>query len=795
MSSLSLANNLYIESKYSESEDSKYEHKEEFTWIISTNGKYVNCQGRIPQRGKSIKIRLLNEGCLSERKGNYLAEEVDSEIILYEIIDNKKHIIYRWKPFFTDDSKTANLNDSKNYNEDIKSDSKESDDAWNKQFSGHENLEILDEMLTEWKNNEQYEEIDFPSKEKSNSKDKSSSNVSHKKSKKKVIRAVKDKMYLIKGKIQSGKTQWMTDGIIKLLLQGKSSVIIFRQMGDLIQFKERLDERFQEIVEIFDNNDEILPVSLEYIIAKENGFSVNDFVDSLQGTPAKIFLLIGSSKQIDIINEKFKVIVKRSEQDIIDTYVLWIDEADYVDSGTEALKTGSLELMKKYAYAIVEISATILDIAGREDVQPSHLKILQAPASYRGIEDFLVIETKEEAKYVSKINDDIFQQDKALERIVDEFMNEKPTWNIRNDYHPNIMLINVAKTIKPQKKAFEHLKIKYPNVALILYIGDGVYLYHKSIPKTPFKINKTVSTITNGNHLFKNISPAAALLWLKRNGGSRRFSHIIDFSGEKAGRSISYGCKDEKAQGLKYWHLTHHRLVLPKNSPYPAVEQKCRLCSIFKTPIPLKLYVSEHDKESVRKAYWSQEEIIERSKSYPDEKRLKDIMAQLDMNKEKFTAGRSMTIDRKLKVCNRVSGYDGGLLIESYQFYNSPNDVKPNISVMLNEDKQKHEAQSEIDKESCKGILKELEKNIKNAVRRNDDTIVVKILRHFKALNNEGIDAVINLEVLHRLGVNVREHYTQWSKPGTAKGQYKILIEHHTGFSLNHEIRYLLRYV
>ena len=253
-------------------------------------------------------------------------------------------------------------------------------------------------------------------------------------------------------------------------------------------------------------------------------------------------------------------------------------------------------------------------------------------------------------------------------------MGESPTWcPIPGDYHPCIMLVNNCKTIEPQKKLLKTMKRRYSDqgLALMVYIGDGLYLHHKSLSSTPFQINGIKSSVTTYGHLFKGVSPSAALLWLKRNGSVQVFHHILIASGNLAGRSISYGCKDEGAVGLPFWHLTHHRLVLPPNSSCPAVIQRCRLCTTFESNVPLKLYVNKKDEQAIIKSYWSQEEIVERSKSIPNEQYLNKIMAQLEMlggKNGKIPTGRRLTINSKLKVCKPVKRDDGGLSMSSYVF-------------------------------------------------------------------------------------------------------------------------------
>lgn len=741
------------------------------TWIISPDG---NCdfQGRVPKSGENIRINLLEEKSHLPRAGNFCAQEENGEIILFEMVEERRHkILFRWGP------------------KDI------FNDVWDRHFQDHENVGLIDDMIKSWKENEEYVDLNFNDRMNGSTRNRNSREIRRIVRRKRIC-AVKDKFYVAKGPIQGCKSQYMIDGALKCLRNGKSSIIIFQETGHLIQFKERLEQEFNLIsTKIQESGKQCFP--LVCVVVKNENFSSDEFLKSLQGHPAKIFLIIGNDKQAGLLNEKFKKASKLAKSEIIESYVLWVDEADHVDSGTKAKKTWSLSAMKKYAYAIVEVSATVLDITAREDVKKQHLSILRAPRSYRGIPSFTIIETTEKAKYASKVSSNLLRTDKALKRIIEVFVNDEVPIRcpVQNDSHPCIMLINNGRTIEPQKRLMIDLKRKYSDLTLIVYIGEGIFIHHDSFPKTSFEISKVKSSLTNYGHLFKGVSPSSALLWLKQNGGVRCFHHILIISGNLAGRSISYGCKDPGSEGLKYWHLTHHRLILPKNSSCPEVIQKCRLCTIFETPVPLKLYVNKKDELAVIKSHWSQEEIIERSKATPDETYLKEIMQRLELlggKNGKIPVGRTLTVDGKLKVCKRVKGDDGGLSISAYKFDGLLDRERDSFSEKM---RKSEVERKDLDRNAEYAITMEisnLEKNVRTALDHNNDTIVLRILRHFKNLD---LDAIISLQTLQALGATNITHYTQWTRDGTSKGQYKLLINHHTGYGLNPQIQHLLAIV
>ena len=76
-------------------------------------------------------------------------------------------------------------------------------------------------------------------------------------------------------------------------------------------------------------------------------FPLRNFWNHFRAPPAKIFLIIGNDKQAGLLNHKFKKAVRKIQEEIMESYVLWIDEADHIDSGTTAKKTESLSALKR----------------------------------------------------------------------------------------------------------------------------------------------------------------------------------------------------------------------------------------------------------------------------------------------------------------------------------------------------------------------------------------------------------------------------------------------------------------
>lgn len=630
-----------------------------FTYTISSDNEKCDFSGNLPVGNQVFQVILIDEKTREPRKGNFYVEHTSGNYNVFEMREGKRLPVYSLIGRSQHSSRTI--------------------DCF---FAGDPNAKLIDSIIAELKENETYLEIEYPTQgeiklvSKPSSPWKASRFSSAKIIRTRYIKSVKEKLYLLKGLPQSCKSGVMAQIGIKLWQAGKSSVIIFRAEGDRIQFITRLREMIQDIKKYTVG----ISRDISFLSAKDD-LSPTEFLKALQGENPTIYLLIGNDRQLTKVNEAFSDAFTKSNEEAVSTYALIIDEADWVDSesrtasgsrkGERTLKSVALEKIKKYAYAILEVSATILDIASRDDIMPSNVKILTAPVTYRGIPSFNIVNT-EKVKYSRSIGDDLLNTDGELSRIIDGFFQK--TWNYVNTKgrckHPNIMLISSGSCVEPQLKLFRQLKDRYPESTLMVHVGYGVHIYNPRLTK-PFKPNEQekLSKLDNEVHILADSCPSNVLLWLKRNmNEDESVKNIVIIAGDMAGRSTSYACKDSGAE-LPFWHLTDYRLVLASSSSAPNVIQKAaRLATVFESPIPLNLYVSQQDQEAIIRSHYLQEEYIERSKEFPDEEYLKTVLANISMYKNKFPKGRQVTNTRVLKPKRVRTKKDGGWDISTYAF-------------------------------------------------------------------------------------------------------------------------------
>ena len=152
----------------------------------------------------------------------------------------------------------------------------------------------------------------------------------------------------------------------------------------------------------------------------------------------KMIICLGNETQLKIIHEKFK---QKSS-----SFVLIIDEIDYVDYGTSNIST-ILKTLKKLSYQTFGVTATPLDcLFSEEDIKSVNNIRLKVPDDYRGFLDIQVklLETDPEvsALNIKSSYAEILNSDKNLEIFLNWFSNRKPdfAWKIKK-YIPNIALI------------------------------------------------------------------------------------------------------------------------------------------------------------------------------------------------------------------------------------------------------------------------------------------------------------------------------------------------------------------
>lgn len=408
---------------------------------------------------------------------------------------------------------------------------------------------------------------------------------------------LKDRYIIIKGHVQSGKTNFIICSSMMCLSVGFSIVIILRNTkADHEQMYKRLTD-FKESIERFENRP-------EFNIIRNGKHS-----SSIDKT--RIFLVLCNEISTEKIVEYFKDSKKNGK------YVLIIDEVDYVDSSINLQKNKNIKILKDNAHCVFGVSATIMDPIGKEkDIIPKDIILLTTPIKYIGIDNLSIVEISDKCVYSSKDESDLFANDLELNDFICCFSKQKVKKYISEESIPNICLINICRSKNPYIILQQKISKLYPNLTTIVYNGDGI-IYRKG----------------NLHEIYK-YSISSFLQKLKDNGGITKHPNIIIFAGELSGRGISFVSDDY------IWHLTHQRLLVSKDCDEPELIQKIRLCGLYNNSNrELLLYSTKKILDDLVIAYFKQEEILCNLKSLNDtfEGDCKSFIEKLPINKDKIS--------------------------------------------------------------------------------------------------------------------------------------------------------------
>ena len=495
-----------------------------------------------------------------------------------------------------------------------------------------------------------------------------------------------EKEIIIKGYVQSGKTTFMLCNAVRYLLEGVSSVIILRNAtGDQTQIQLRLRGLQDELREL-------------------TGETVNlcsDLSHINSETPG-IFVVIGNSARLLRLNK-----------DIGDSpgvrFALFVDEADSNDTGSNK-RTDEIGFLKEKAEKLFFISATILDISMKpveeetvidltkeddeeeSDVEeePKRVHMLSVVPNYMGIEKLIHRSLPEKALPCNKKDDDPFVRDPNLAPFIEKWRGFKPHHlKLFSQFHPQHCLVSCGAVISCQRKMFVRFAHEADSV-VILYNGDGIELYHKSLvgESIVFAVDGGRKVVGGkkcdwcvGAHSFnKNVGIAEMLGWLKRNGGVEKFPRILTISGKLAGRGISFvsddygkymrSFGDDAMPDIIGWRLTSMYYIPSHLTTQPNLMQAIgRVCCVCRDNIPTYIYTTEDVFSDIRKAYWTQEELVARSRKIQGELSISisEAMNQIQMNTSKLSK-RRLTVSgvRRLPKENVVPWFedDGGFDIE-----------------------------------------------------------------------------------------------------------------------------------
>ena len=424
--------------------------------------------------------------------------------------------------------------------------------------------------------------------------------------------SLRDKIRILKGEMQSGKTLWMITRSLMEVYIGKTSVVILRELnGDHLQILRRIGQVNEDYVTQAKKRFGLDLTNIIDVVENVHKFSTtskDEIIKVFNGETPKFIACISNASPMNKLIDCIRL-VNRPQ------YSLFIDEADYVDSGDSSqmltLKSRAMEILKRFAYRITMVSATVIENIMYNDVNPENYFYLRPGQYYRSVRAFTFRSCTRPIQFSDKKNADFFVNDPGLGRHMKKLSESKPFTDSTWRSMPPIHLFNLGSAIEAQELAQTNLMKRHPGICSIVYNGDGITFYHPDFVNTTIKVGKT--TMTKDGPLHKGSVMMSDMLAFCQTGGVVQFPSIAIFSGKLAGRGISY--VSGLMRNCRGWHVSSLRLARSKSMNNAALLQAIgRLCGNFDTNVPLTLYVDDETCDAAWNAYLQQENIL--SKAY-----------------------------------------------------------------------------------------------------------------------------------------------------------------------------------
>jgi hypothetical protein len=498
---------------------------------------------------------------------------------------------------------------------------------------------------------------------------------------------VRDNMAMLKGHVQSGKTNFMISLATALMASGETTMIILRRnCGDMYQIKKRI-QQFNKIIQkslrLMGFTGDSVPHQVQYIDSK---FTQGQFESAIQGHPPKILVALGNPSQLKRINIGLDIM---KNKDLPLNYNMFIDECDLMDS-PETETARALEPLKYSANLVLNVSATILDNLMEQYIKKGRLFMLERPKGYRSILGFnRHIYIDEKSQPCNKKEHNPFTRDKYLEKFL-RYLSGKNPYHLPayNKQVPRMALINIGKVNAPQRKVFDWGKEKLGHrIAFILFNGEGLSAHHALLPTTPITIQTVNGPVTSTYeplgkvHTFTKIPITDFYQYLKDNGGVERFPRIVTIAGNLACRGLSFVSGDygqylrdtakRKSNPVIGWRTSYIYYLASKGTDQPELIQNVgRPCVIAPEGdvVPIVLISTEKTCKDVIKAVNLQEDLIKQALDR-QEQYFRQSIPRVKIYKQKVAKGHSVTKKAECKLSlTSILDEDLGMEMVDYLF-------------------------------------------------------------------------------------------------------------------------------
>lgn len=454
---------------------------------------------------------------------------------------------------------------------------------------------------------------------------------------------------IVKGYVQSKKT-WaiISIALYYLFKYRKSSFIIVRNnIDDFVQIKGRITGVLDYL---FTQGGAVLRKEIEHLfhyldVNRGRCATPAELTDSFSGVDPRIYVCMRNNTDLVSLHNNMK--------NVSGDFSVIIDEIDDIDNGRDAESQLYLEMLKERSGSIWGVTATPMTSLMKDQIEQGNVFVLSRPEWYKDIPNFDFRDLPLSASYATKVEHDLFDFDPNLKGYLADFSKtqpfECPVWK---QNHPRIALLRVGAAVEPQLKVASYIEQEHPGITVITYNGSayGITLRGQGVTKEAFKgLSKFVSTATasedgtesSGYHIFTGMHISEVIGVLEKRGVALH-PRIIILAGKKADRGISFvssSFADVSLNRIK-WHLTELYLVVAKSTSQSNLLQIAgRLCGVFRDNIPLTIFSNAG--EDIIKAYWVQDELIERAREIQGSSLvMREIIPEVPISHDKCTTRR-----------------------------------------------------------------------------------------------------------------------------------------------------------
>ena len=430
--------------------------------------------------------------------------------------------------------------------------------------------------------------------------------------------SAEDKMTLITAYCQSGKSFLVIPATLIFLALGFTPVMVVLDTSQVCQLMMRLQSIIKELCKYLKTlgiSDEELSI-FDNVLYYDSHNKIKENDKSLEnavvGIERRIIIAIKHNVHISRINklcnENSNILVVADEAQCSGCYKNKISPTYHDDN---IKYEHEFVILKTKAKKCILVSATVMDILMvDENIFSDNIVHITPDEDYTGLKDskFVNLDVKKDTDIVEL----------SLE-IIEELSSQNPITRYdrrhnKTDKHPINVLAKIVREKEDQLNIIEKFatedvseKIIDGSWSVIVFNGDGFYLFHKSLSDgNSIKIEDQKSVVLQNNiHFFKsgntdsiNITDVYQYL---ADGSIEKFPRILTIAYDLASEAISFISNYHKTNN---YHLTHGIFnIPPSTSTANAIQAVCRVLGNHADNIKPIVYVSQKTKEKVFKGF------------------------------------------------------------------------------------------------------------------------------------------------------------------------------------------------